>query len=348
MKFFNIDCHISVIADIQYIFKKLGHQVDDWCVSGHHWVMGKPLANIPLNNGGKIEGCAWIDKPTADSFYETYKDKLSHYDGFICCYPVEYCLLYEKFNKPVIIVNCVRYEHPFTREPERWKYTNECLLRLNERGLLHFVCNNKGDLWYSNYFLPQIQKTWIPNLCEYVNQSYNCTINKYLIHTRSKVQGVPSHLIDKLGGRYSWSDVYKRKGVIHVPYHNGSMSIFEHYTGNMPMFIPSKKFGKELLKQNRMFDDLTFYKIYKMNEPSEKENPNCLSNESNIDKWFDTCDFYDPENMPHIVYFDSWDHLKVLLETTNTQEISNKMKDYNIIRKEMVYSKWKNILNKIK
>ena len=40
MKFFNIDLHISVIADIKKIFTDLGHEVDDWSLSGHAWAFG--------------------------------------------------------------------------------------------------------------------------------------------------------------------------------------------------------------------------------------------------------------------------------------------------------------------
>jgi len=35
MKFFNIDLHISVIADLRRIFNDLGHEVDDWTLSEH-------------------------------------------------------------------------------------------------------------------------------------------------------------------------------------------------------------------------------------------------------------------------------------------------------------------------
>ena len=83
MKFFNIDCHISVIADINYIFKNLGHTVDDWSVSGHAEVMGKKKHRIVLNNGYCIDGCNTITREIGNQFYETFKDKLSNYDGFI-------------------------------------------------------------------------------------------------------------------------------------------------------------------------------------------------------------------------------------------------------------------------
>ena len=50
MKFFNIDQHASVISDVANIFKNLGHEVEDWTLSGHHWVVGKSKAKIMLSD----------------------------------------------------------------------------------------------------------------------------------------------------------------------------------------------------------------------------------------------------------------------------------------------------------
>jgi len=46
--------------------------------------------------------------------------------------------------------------------------------------------------------------------------------------------------------------------------------------------------------------------------------------------------------MPHIVYFDTFDDLTNKLETINLEEVSNKMKKFNIKRKELIIEKWKN------
>ena len=39
---FNIDLHISVIADLKNIFESLGHEVESKSLSGHTWVFEKP------------------------------------------------------------------------------------------------------------------------------------------------------------------------------------------------------------------------------------------------------------------------------------------------------------------
>ena len=386
MKFFNIDMHASVIKDIQTIFSNLGHQVDDWSISGHHWVMGKNKANIVFNDGTKLLG-GNVSQETCDKFYDTFKETLDKYDGFICCYPVEFALLYEKWNKPIIVINCVRYEHPNTRAPLIWKRLNKCLKTQSENKNLWYVCNNKGDQFYIKYYTG-IDGIWIPSLCDYISHKYTGTINQaslvnpriretsfsnrtsetariketgffdrtksqYIYSDRSYMEGLPNNLVKSLSAirddmwRYSWKDLYSYKGIIHVPYHNGSMSIFEQYTANVPLFFPSKKFGKELFHQKKMFDDLTFYYLYNLPEPDDINNPNRLSNPEILNKWFDTCDFYDPENMPYVTYFDSFDHLYSLLESVDTHYISEQMKQYNVTRKNMIYSKWKKILNEI-
>lgn len=352
MKFFNIDQHVSVIADIAHIFKNLGHEVDDWSLSGHHWVLNKPKPKIMLSDGTELTCSGVCTQEVCDKFYEANKEELSKYDAFIACYPTEFALLYEKFNKPIIIVNCIRYDHPNTFTPVIRERLNEFLKERVKSGKIYYVCNNKGDQYYVNYMIG-ITGMHIPNLCEYTNSKYTGTKNKFVIHDRSEIN-VPGNLCVSLGAirngnwKYSWQDLYSYKGIIHVPYHNGTMSMFEQYTANVPLFLPSKQHLKELFHQNKAFSDLTFYKIEKRAEPDDINNPNSLRNPAVLDKWIDTCDFYDEGNMKYIQYFDSPTHLEHLLNTVNTKEISQNMAQHNILRRSSVYNNWQEILTSIK
>lgn len=351
MKFFNIDQHVSVISDIAHIFRNLGHEVDDWSLSGHHWVMNKPKVPIMLSDGTQLTCSGVCSKEVCDRFYEANKEKLDKYDAFISCYPVEFAMLYERWNKPIIVVNCIRYDHPNTFNPALRNRLNDYLHLKQQEDKLYYVCNNKGDQWYTEY-MTGIKGMHIPSLCEYTNAKYTGTRGQYVIHDRSEID-VPGGLCVSLGAvrnaswRYSWQDLYSYKGIIHVPYHNGSMSIFEHYTANVPMFFPSKTYMKELFHQNRSLSDLTFYRINKAQEPDDINNPNSLRNPEVLNKWIDTCDFYDDGNMKYIQYFDSPSHLEHLLRTVNAQEISNNMANHNKLRRESIYNNWKEILTSI-
>jgi len=355
MKFFNIDQHVSVIADIAHIFKNLGHQVDDWSLSGHHWVLGKPKPKIMLSDGSQLIGSNVCTQETCDKFYEQYKDQLEQYDAFIVCYPVEFALLYEKWNKPIIVVNCVRYEADMNIQT--WtriiKSRLDNFLKLKQsEGKLYYICNNKGDQYYTKYFTG-IDGVHIPSLCEYTNAKYTGTKNKYIIHDRAEIS-VNNNLCINLDNirdknrKYTWQDLYDYKGVIHVPYNNGSMSIFEQYTANVPMFFPSKQYAKKLISENKMFSDLTFYKINKVNEPEDYNNPNSLRNPEILNKWIDTSDMYDVDNMKYIQYFDSLAHLEHLLKTVNLKEISSNMSAHNVLRKESIYNSWNQIITSVK
>src|SRR3990167_3799796 len=268
MRFFNIDQHISVIADVANIFNNLGHQVDDWSLSGHHAILNKPKHQIKLSDGTFLISSGVCTQETCDKFYEQYKNELDKYDAFIACYPVEFALLYEKWNKPIIIVNCIRYDHDLPIQswtPIIKSRLDEFLKRRYKEGKIYYICNNKGDQFYTRYFTG-IEGMHVPNLCEYTNAKYTGIKNQYIIHDRSTIS-VPGNLCINLSairnnsGKYSWSDLYSYKGIIHVPYHNSSMSIFEHYTANVPLFFPSKAYAKELFHRNEMLADLTFYRI---------------------------------------------------------------------------------------
>jgi hypothetical protein len=360
MKFFNIDCHISVIYDIQHIFQALGHVVDDWCISGHHRIVGKELADITLCDGSKLGPCCIIDQEMCNKFYLTFKDELDKYDGFIACYPVANAMLYEQWGKPIIVMNCVRYEHPFTDKPDIWDGLNKFLKRYDQRGLLHYITNNKGDKYYTEYHT-DIKPLWIPNLCAYTDTTYTGVDNPrilinnrtFLIDVRMAVLNARLHPVtyQQLNGPgkpYSWTAVANCKGIVHIPYHNGSMTIFENYTSCIPMFIPSKTLCKALFKHGYMFQDLTFYKIKNMAEPEDTNNPNHLSNPDVFQIWLDTTDFYDPENMPHITYFDSFHDLAAKLVHADYAGISQKMKEHNVIRKQRIYTSWNDILDSLK
>lgn len=352
MKFFNIDQHVSVIADIAHIFKNLGHEVDDWSLSGHHWVLNKPKPKIMLSDGTQLTCSGVCTQEVCDKFYEANKGELSKYDAFIACYPTEFALLYEKFNKPIIVVNCIRYDHPNTFNPTIRERLNEFLKTRAASGKLYYICNNKGDQYYTKV-MTGITGMHIPNLCEYTNAKYTGIKNKFVIHDRSEIS-VPGNSCVSLGAirngnwKYSWKDLYSYKGIIHIPYHNGTMSMFEQYTANVPLFLPSKQHLKELFHQNRAFSDLTFYKIEKKPEPDDINNPNSLRNPEVLNKWIDTCDFYDEGNMRHIQYFNSPTHLEHLLNTVDTVDISKNMAEHNQLRRSSVYNNWGEILTSLK
>ena len=51
--------------------------------------------------------------------------------------------------------------------------------------------------------------------------------------------------------------------------------------------------------------------------------------------------------MPHIIYFDDFDELIFKLKTTNLNEVSEKIKNFNVTRKNKIYKMWDETISKL-
>ena len=154
---------------------------------------------------------------------------------------------------------------------------------------------------------------------------------------------------DQLPSPHSWQELYAFKGIVHFPYNISTMSVFEQYSANVPLFLPSKNFLRTLraIYPDDILSQLSFFQIFHLNPPTTPEDLNNIQDRKSLNCWIDSADFYDVENMPYIQYFDSFDHLEELLLTTDCNAISQKMREHNEKRKQIVVEKWQKILSQI-
>lgn len=359
MKIFNIDLHISVIEDIKNILNDLGHEVTSWNMSGHNWVFGRNKTSTSVIN---TDNWTRIDQAMCDSFYNTYKDQLAGYDAFLVTYPPSFSMLFEKWNKPIIIVAPIRYELPFSTRPEEWERFNQFLQRGVDRGQIILLANNKYDSEYGYYFTDR-GWTHIPSLCNYTKTTYNPSINNFLYYSRlnqypfylggSLIPG----LVDKskaLPSGYKWSDQTRYKGIVGIPYCPSTMSIFEFYSQCMPMFFPTIDLMVRMKKDytSYVMAETSWNQTWNIQSGSViKSGPNDPNDFNDFDKfrnWVKFSDFYDENWMPHIQYFDDWNVLRDRLTSITNEElfdISNRMREFNIIRKDKVYDLWRGVMN---
>ncbi len=353
MKFFNLDCHISVIADLKKIFEDLGHEVNSWSISGANWVFGREANSVDVVNKN-----TWmsLDQNMCDSFYERYKDELSEYDGFICTYPPAFSMIYEKFKKPIILQIPIRYEVPFNQSPEKWKYFNEYLRGGIDDGMIIPVANSEYDKKYFEFFVGRECKL-IPNICEYTNSVWNPIKDTFLYSSRLKIDFNSDIITNKdLLSGYKWEEIAQYKGIIIIPYNCSTMSIFEYYTSGIPLFCPSEEFMIDLYSKygNQVLSELTWNKTFGTKKPGSSiecdrsNDPNRYDNIPIMSKWIKYSDFYNKDWMPHIVYFDSFDDLGKRLEETDLMDIHSKMMEFNKTRKKDIYSLWTKTIEEIK
>jgi hypothetical protein len=354
MKFFNLDLHISVIADVEKIFYDLGHSVDNWSISGHSFIMNKEKKDVKYVNSSTWQN---LNESMIDNFYNEYKEQLSKYDGFIVTHTPCFSLLYQKFEKPIITIASTRYEAPFSNNMIMWSKLNQFLKNGIDNKQLIPVANNKYDKKYTELFT---EREWkhIPSLCEYTGADYTGNKNKFLYSSKFNPSlDIPNlaYKNKELKKNYSWQELADYKGIVHVPYNVSTMSIFEQYTSNIPLFFPSINFLKELRNKfaNRgVLSETSWNQVNGLSPNSSifpgLDDPNNYKDLETVMKWVSLSDFYDEENMPHVQLFDSFEHLEELLNSTNLDEVSDKMSQHNLLRRNRVYNSWESILNEVK
>ena len=341
MKFFNIDAHISVIADIKNIFNNLEHQIDTLSISGHNWVFNRQQDIPKIINSSNWQN---INEEMCDKFYEEYKHVLDKYDGFICAYPPAFVQLYKKFNKPIILVTATRYEYPYTFNKEAWEDFNQYLIA--NKNIIR-ISNNLFDKYYCELFT-EANWRYIPSLCEYTDSKYFKQSDDIILF--SKIKNINGLINKDMLGKYEWKDLYSKKAIVHIPYNYSTMSIFEQYTANVPLLFPDKKYLLELFLNGHCMSEISFRQVFKKGPHSLLgifKDPNIFNNFSLFLENIDYADFYNQEWMPWIEFFSSEENLMYKLNNLNFQDISDKMSIKNVERKEKIYNLWKDILNDI-
>lgn len=362
MKIFNLDLHISVIGDIQQTLHRLDHEVTSWNMSGHNWVFGRSSAITSV-----VTPANWtnINQKMCDDFYETYKNDLQKYNAFLVTYPPSFSMLFENWNKPIIIVAPIRYELPFSTRAEEWERFNDFLKRGVDNGQILLAANSKYDAEYGKYFT---DREWIhlPSICNYTAASYSPVHNRFLYYSRCHQYThylggctIPG-LVEKskaLGNGYKWTDLVRNRGIVSVPYNISTMSIFEFYNQNMPLFFPSIDL---MIKMKRDFTSSVLAETswnQTWNIPSGSvirpgpNDPNDFEDLDKLRKWLPYADFYDTEWMPHIQYFDDWNEIRDRLSSINNETlraISNEMAIFNVIRTQRIQNKWADVLKKLR
>jgi hypothetical protein len=327
MKLFCMDVHISIVEDFKTACPDV--EVEDWCLSGHAFVMKRKQDSPDIINPATWKN---LNPDMIRAFQARYDSFLSKFDGFIVGYASCFAMIYEKYNKPIIMINCVRYDVPFcwTKDAHMRQQFHECLDRLHSNGLLTVVSNNKADQLYleKGAGIPSLH---LPSLCLYTNTQYNPSRNTFLIFNGS----FPDHPLltkkSELPHPYDWSHVTQFRGIVNHPYEVSLMSVFEQFTAGCPLFFPSKTFWKS----NPTIQSMAAY--WGDRVPLE------LAYFQDLDNWIDLADMYDTFQSPNTYYFDSNEHLVQLLE-------SFQYKDDRAFRQahiERVKREWKQIVQRI-
>lgn len=322
-----MDLHISVIADFKNLHPDI--EVVDWCLSGHAWVM-----NRPQDRPEHINPSTWQDltPERIAQFQGRYDSFLKEFDGFIVAFASSFAMIYEKYNKPILMMNAVRYDIPYctTKQPQMALQWNECIHRLSQKGLLTIVSNNRADQEYT-FKGTGIRPHYIPSACRYTNAVYTPTKPTFLCTHGS----LPPHPLvtmkHALPPRHAWNDIAQYKGIIAIPYDISLMSMFEYFFQGSPLFFPSKSYWKshpDIISVSSYWGDHL---------------PSYLSEFKDLSRWIDLSDVYEAFASPNTYYFDSIPHLFELLESfTYVDDRAFRNAKLDDIKRE-----WKRVLHRM-
>jgi hypothetical protein len=335
LKIFNLDLHASVIEDVKNIANTLyGSSVDitNWSISGHNHYFGKPTADVKV-----VTPNTWknIDMEMIQQFQDEYDDMLKGYDAFIVTFSPVFAMLFEKYNKPIIIVNACRYDQPFcfNKNMAMLKLLNMSLKRMQQSGQAIIVSNNMGDQQYLKKGA-DVDSILIPSLCLYTNTKYsNATKNEVIVFDNGVFDEIKSKdsgdVIVKRPGKYEFKDLTEYKGIIHMPYDVSSMSLFEQYFAGIPLFFPEREFYKKCVKEGKV----GFIAEYGSWD-------RILSNEE-LDKWLQNADYYE---FKYINYYNSFEDCVNKVNAFVDSEKDERLRWIEGV-KEKAFSDWKNIFD---
>jgi len=319
-----------------------------------------------------------LDPALIPKFYEAYKNDpvMQSVDAFLCYDPPAICELYEPFNKSLIVIASNRYY--ITRQTkERWTTWNKNLIRYASNARNVIGANNRYDLEMIRYFIG-LEVEWIPSFAGYAMTAYNPSRHGFLLSKRrvderfeflflgqfreackALNRSLPIPELIRIKGRYpryKYADLAAHQGIIHLPYQVSTMSIFEQYRMNIPLFFPSEELLLKWSVEHWVVKERTLPWMERdprpytfKPHPSQQHvpSPNDNDDAEAMKYWLQFADYY---TLPHITYFNSTEHLAVILQSLTSHDlkmISWKMKKFNEQFREELLEKWIKVLQTV-
>lgn len=325
MKVLHISFHRGCQNDIEYISKKLNFELTFMTYT------------CDLSDGNDKYN---ITHEKAEYQWNKYKDYYNEFDIIITSdtAPISRIFLQNNFEKKLIIWICNRFDYANqpTSFPDQEYYDlfNNARLKPNVSIIGYtpfeiYYANSIRHLSIENNVIKPIGKiantydTYTSTPVE--NKSNTYIIGPYhndnlMMNLREKVEslGIPVY-----NGRYCGpKDLAEFAGMIHIPYAWSNLALFETIQMEIPYFIPSFTFFKELQSTKQNF----FW------------SPPFILEMLHLAEWY--CD----ELKDVFIYFDSWDDLKIKIELFDRENHKKKLREYGDRHEAKMLELWKKYL----
>jgi hypothetical protein len=157
-------------------------------------------------------------------------------------------------------------------------------------------------------------------------------------------------------GRYDYADLAQHPAILHLPYQVSIMSLFEHYRMAIPIIAPSVRLLTEWQMTVGMVSERTWDMVLRGTIPSGSVigrhpdasdvpfDPNDETNRDAVAYWLAMSDYH---TFPHIILFDSWDHLAQLLKTVDFRDVSRRMAEENARLEKELAATWRRVFETV-
>lgn len=316
---FNLDAHVSVIADIAQSFSTRSETLHSWSISGHNRVFRRVYSGPDPVEVVNHRTWRQIDESMIERFQSRYAKMLSAVNGFISCYPPTFSQLYRGFDKPQLVVAATRYEDPYSHSMGSWRSFDAYLQSEVDAGRMLLAANNAGD---RDYILEHtgISPMLVPSVCEYTEARWAPTPSSPRV-VLSRSSPLSQEIVRKsrggwqpeqkvFGSAYTWPDFFRVREYFVVPYNISTMTLFELATAGVPVSVPSKQLMLSWIQAGveGVLTELSYPQIRKTVPPSSEPCDNYQSL-GFYTWWLDRADFYNTELMPNVRTVESIEEL---------------------------------------
>ena len=365
------DHHIGPVSDIRSLIEPLGvefleHTLYDPCK--RFCTCDQMNITKVLNNTNVLFS---LSKGLIEQFVRHYSNDSDFIraDALLLCHSATLLDIFVKFHVPVIFVSSLRYDTTVADDLKGWKRLTMHIESLVDNSHNIVGANNKYDAEYIKYFTGR-SVDYIPSFGGYTGYKYKPSKSR---KTFLKARKNYWNLIAKewepkynnrykqlnatynlKKGSYDFASVSSFHGVLHMPYEVSTMSFFEHYRMDIPIFVPSARFLVELnIRYHVVFDRTrragsrakparhSELKAHNSTRALKVPDPNNDFNIKAIEYWLPLSDYY---QFPHIFYFNSVEHLVDVMHNTSEArlfETSAAMRKFNVAHLKQILGYWR-------
>lgn len=324
MKLLHLTFHVGCELEIEYVFNKQGHEI----------------TSMKFDDGfNKINE---ITHKQSQELWKKNKEYFNTFDGIITSYPcsLSRTFLQNNWSKLLIIWVCNRFDYsiqPEFLDPEFYSLLRsikdrknvyifgntfiENIYSVNVKNvdIGNFIIkplgkNKISDFMYKTYSDDEADMFYVP---PYQNETVLLNLSEKLesLGIENKCEKFKDHISELLG----------YKGIICIPYAWSTIAFFERLQLGLVTFIPSELFLIELFKEGK----------YWFQPPFHIDHPELLQ----VSEWYAT------EHRDLMVYFDSWNDLKLKIKNTNYQEKTKTILNYARMHEKETLERWNHVIN---